>query len=415
MPKADSPIPEAKISYFRETLHLSLTHSSRESNGVPSLRLALKKAAAIDPAATLSCYVSPFVGIPLRAFVHRSSWPHLSDTIRKRYDNVLPHIFFEFALRRLLPKEESINWTVSAPPLASPEINAVLYPPPGATGWRFESGKVTVLKNRKEGESIRLTKDVFQDDGTDGEIRCDRVYVDLRDGIKLALVDPNPLVSLEDHPDRGGNELDLGGHTVEDWQNAFNTALGLISDYAPDLFNEIQELLAHVVPVGFLTDRHVSSSYREALGTVYLSLHPDPLIIAEALIHEFQHNKLYLARRKDAILLNAMHPLYRSPVRPDPRPLWGILLAAHAFLPAAAFHRMLRDRNHPDALTPAFEKHLYEIDNKNLEAMKTLRAHARWTEFGSELFEELKEFNVRHVAEWKKRGVSVRASGAHEN
>lgn len=414
-PKAGSPIPEAKLSYLRETLRLSLTLSSKDSNGAPSLRSALKKAGAMDPLATLACYASPFVGIPLRAFVHRGCWPHLSDTIRKSYNNVAPHVFFELAVRRLLPDEESVDWTASAPPLASPAINVVLYPPSGATGWRFESGQITVLKSKQRGCSIQLTKDLVQGCPLHGEIRCERAYVELQGGIKLALIDPNPLASLEDHPERDGNNLDLGGRPVEDWQTAFSTALGWIADYAPDLFKEITGLLAHVVPVGFLTDRHVSSTYREALGTVYLSLHPDPLIIAEALIHEFQHNKLYLARRKDAILLNAKHSLYRSPVRPDPRPLWGILLAAHAFLPVAAFHRLLRERGHPDAFTPAFEKRLYEIDNKNLEAMKTLRAHARWTEFGTALFEELKVYNVRHVAEWKKRGVSVRPSDAHDN
>ncbi len=414
-PKDKSPVPEAKRGYLREALRLALALNSKNTIGARRLRALLKNAAAMDAAAALACFASPFVGIPLRVFKHRRSWAHLSETIQKKHDNVIPHILLELAARRLLPDGEVVNWAASAPPLASPSINVVLHPPAGAKGWRFESGKVTVLKGRKKGQGIRLTKDIFQDGSTQGEIRCDRVYVDLRDGIKLALVDPNPLVSLEDHPDRGGNEMDLGGHSVEDWQTAFRAALGLIADYAPDIYKEITSIVAQVVPVGFFTDRHVSSSYREALGTVYLSLHPEPLILAEAILHEFQHNKLFLARQKDPILLNAMYPLYRSPVRPDPRPLWGILLAAHAFLPVGAFHRILRDQGHPVAATPAFKERLYGIDNKNLEAMKTLRAHGRWTEFGLELFEELKAFNVRHIAEWRKRGVPVRPSAAHDD
>lgn len=414
-PKHDSPVPEAKLSYLRETLRLSLKLFSKDSYGAYRLLPALKNARAIDPVATLMCYTSPYVGFPLRAFVHRRSWLHLSDVIKERFDNVLPHIFFELATRRLIPEGGSIHWSLSAPPLSSPAINAMLHPPPGATGWRFESGKITALKNESKGTSIQLTKDVLQSQSLPSGFHCERSYVELRDGIKLAFVDPNPLASLEDHPDRAGNDLSLGGHTVDEWQSAFNTALGWIAGCAPDLYKEMTGLLAHVVPVGFLTDRHLSSTYREGIGTVYLSLHPDPLIIAEAFIHEFQHNKLYLARRKDPILHNALHPLYRSPVRPDPRPLWGILLAAHAFLPVAAFHRILREQSHPASLLPAFETRLYKIDSKNLEAMKTLRAHARWTEFGAGLFEELKSFNVRHVAEWKKRGVSVRPSGAHDD
>lgn len=413
-PNPHSPVPDANLSYLRETLRLSLKLFSKDSNGVSFLRPALKNAAAVNPAATIACYISPFVGIPLRAFNHRNSWPHLSETIKERCDNVLPHIFFELALRRLIPEEESINWTASAPPLASPEINVMLHPPSGAVGWRFESGKITVLMDKKKEHSVSLTKDLAQGT-TAGGIRCEQAYVELRDGIRLALVDPNPLASLEDHPERSGNELDLGGHPVEEWQNAFNTALGWIADYAPDIYKEMMGLLAHVVPVGFLTERHYSSTYREGIGTVYLSLNPDPLILVEAFIHEFQHNKLYLAHRKDAILHNALHPLYHSPVRPDPRPLWGILLAAHAFLPVAAFYRLMREQGHPEASTPTFETRLHKIDGKNLEAMKTLRAHARWTEFGAALFEELKAYNVRHVAEWKKRGVSLRPVDAHDD
>ena len=44
---------------------------------------------------------------------------------------------------------------------------------------------------------------------------------------------------------------------------------------------------AYSVPVGWDEQRHLSASYQEAIGTVYLSLHPNPLTLAEALIHEF--------------------------------------------------------------------------------------------------------------------------------
>ena len=46
-------------------------------------------------------------------------------------------------------------------------------------------------------------------------------------------------------------------------------------------------------------------------------------------------------------LKNPFEPCYKSPVRPDPRPLWGILLAVHAFLPVAVMHRRLRADSHP--------------------------------------------------------------------
>ena len=45
-------------------------------------------------------------------------------------------------------------------------------------------------------------------------------------------------------------------------------------------------------PGGWHEQRHLSASYQEILGTVYLSLHPSSMTLSEALIHELSHNKL---------------------------------------------------------------------------------------------------------------------------
>src|SRR5205085_553303 len=84
----------------------------------------------------------------------------------------------------------------------------------------------------------------------------------------------------------------------------------------------------------------------------YLTLNPNAMTMAEAVVHEFQHNKFNVVADEVAFLTNAFHPLYPSPVRPDPRPLWGILLAVHAFLPVAELYRRLRDAGHPLAALP---------------------------------------------------------------
>ena len=76
------------------------------------------------------------------------------------------------------------------------------------------------------------------------------------------------------------------------------------------------------------------------------------MIMTEAIIHEFQHNKFNVSAYSAEYLTNAFHPLYKSPVRPDPRPLWGILLAVHAFLPVAELYRRMRDAGHPWAARP---------------------------------------------------------------
>jgi HEXXH motif-containing protein len=165
-------------------------------------------------------------------------------------------------------------------------------------------------------------------------------------------------------------------------------------------------MLHAVIPVGYDETRHLSASYREGIGTMYLTLHPHVMTMAEAVVHEFQHNKFNVAADSAQYLENAFHPLYKSPIRPDPRPLWGILLAVHAFLPVAELYRRMRDAGHPLAARPDFETRLSEIDLKNHEGMEMLRAHARFTEAGVALFGDLEALEQHHLADRTARGLS---------
>jgi HEXXH motif-containing protein len=172
--------------------------------------------------------------------------------------------------------------------------------------------------------------------------------------------------------------------------------------------------LSEVVPVGWHEQQHLSASYREAIGSIYATLHPNPVTLAEAVVHEFQHNKANLASFSDALLRNAFHPLFKSPVRPDPRPLWGILLAVHAFLPVAELLRRMREAGHPASKTPDFLRRLEDVDGKNREGMEMLRKHAEWTPFGRRLMNGLEAMERRHAEDLAARGKAVDATAAHD-
>ena len=92
--------------------------------------------------------------------------------------------------------------------------------------------------------------------------------------LDLALADRNPLRSIEDHPDKDGNALDLGGRSIAAWTRSITDALAVIAAALPALHDELAVTLRRIVPVGFDADQHRSCSYREAPGLVYLSLHP---------------------------------------------------------------------------------------------------------------------------------------------
>jgi HEXXH motif-containing protein len=214
--------------------------------------------------------------------------------------------------------------------------------------------------------------------------------------IVLALADNNPLATQDAHPDKQGNAVDLGGHPASEWVASLREALTLVRLHLPAARDEMDLYVQQIVPVGFHADKHLSASYREAIGTLYLSLHPNPLTMVEALVHEFQHNKLNALLELDRVLENAHEPLYRSPVRPDPRPLHGVLLAVHAFLPVALlYERMIAAGDARASI--ASHRRLREIARINREGTDVLRAHARPTPVGKALLDELFRWD-RHFA-----------------
>jgi HEXXH motif-containing protein len=229
----------------------------------------------------------------------------------------------------------------------------------------------------------------------------------------LATVDHNPIAAFEAHPTKSGNAVDLGGRPEAEWIGVLDGAFALVGQFLPQTFAEMRLMLQEVVPVGYDSVRHLSASYREAIGTMSVTLHPNVMTMTEAVVHEFQHNKLNVASDGVDFLANAFHPLYPSPIRPDPRPLWGILLAVHAFLPVAELYRRMRDSKHPFATDPGFERRLSDIDLKNHEGMEMLRAHAQLTPAGAALLADLEALEQRHLADRTARGLSTGPTEVH--
>lgn len=220
-------------------------------------------------------------------------------------------------------------------------------------------------------------------------------HLEVNSQLTLALVDNNPLAQLEAHPDKSGNAIDLGGQAPARWVAALAEALDIIAGPMPGLRAEIDVLLQQVVPVGHDEHRHLSASYQEAIGTVYLSLHPQVMTMAEALIHEFSHNKLATLQEQGPLLENAFWPLYPSPVRPDPRPLHGVLLAVHAFLPVARLYELMIAADDPRARRPEFRARFAAIVAGNREGAAVLREHAQATTLGAPLLAEIQRW-ARH-------------------
>jgi HEXXH motif-containing protein len=158
----------------------------------------------------------------------------------------------------------------------------------------------------------------------------------------------------------------------------------------PLVFEEMKLLLELVVPVGHHPERHFSCSFEEAVGSISLTLHPNVMTLAEALIHEFQHNKLNAVFRFDPVLHDAHTSLHRSPVRPDLRPLHGVLMAVHAFHPVARLYENMTAAQHPLAKQHDWPKRFRDVLRINRESAATVLAHGRPTPLGRGLLDEMR-------------------------
>lgn len=254
---------------------------------------------------------------------------------------------------------------------------------PAATRLEFEPGRVWA-----RGPACEQRIDL-------GEADAAPRLVPITDSLVLALADNSPLALSEAHPDKQGNAIDLGDRPLAAWTESLGDSLALIGSVMPELRSEIDLYLHMIVPVGADDHQHLSASYQEIIGTVYMSLHPQRMTMVEATIHEFQHNKLHALLELDPLLDNAFSPLYTSPVRPDPRPLQGILLAVHAFLPVARLYQLLREAGHPGSDSPDFERRYQQIVKGNHEGASVLLEHGRPTAIGRGLLDE-----IRRWMEW---------------
>ena len=168
----------------------------------------------------------------------------------------------------------------------------------------------------------------------------------------------------------------------------------LIEGTVPLWFSELRFGLERIVPVGYLPEAHLSASYREAPGTVYMTLHPNIVTLAEALVHETQHGKLNAYSWIDQVLYNAHSTWTQSAVRPDLRPIWGVLLAVHAFVPVAAMHYAMAEANHPLASGDWFERRRAQVLKGNANGIATLRTKADPTPVGKEILDALYDLDA---------------------
>jgi len=335
--------------------------------------------------------------VHLSVLIHACERAQYDDEVRDEYParaaRLIPVALFELARSRLLP-EAGVPWPQLTYTLPWPDSPFGLDLPSDIQGVVFYPNALELVGG--DFDSTRIELDGPGPPDIPGVNRV-AAYNTIAPGMVLTTLDTNPLSDFEAHPDKEGNQVDLGNKAPEEWTGSMSQALEWIELGLPVLAVEMKLVMQQWVPVGYEPMMHLSCSYQEAVGQAYLTLHPNPFTMMEAMVHEFQHNKANALWTLAPLLENAFWPLYSSPVRPDPRPLHGVLLAAHAFVPVAELYLRLRDVGLEPALTPDTNRRLKTIVEGNHAGMEVLREHGKFSPTGAAFFTQLDDLAQAHI------------------
>jgi HEXXH motif-containing protein len=123
-----------------------------------------------------------------------------------------------------------------------------------------------------------------------------------------------------------GQESQLHREIIE-----YCRTIRLLNELLPDVFHWVSVATQVVIPMRKKgTDLVHSGSQANLFGLVYTDLHGGRAQIVETVIHETAHNHLYAIEAFQPLVDPSHKGKYHSPLRPEPRPLRGILLAYHA-------------------------------------------------------------------------------------
>ena len=176
---------------------------------------------------------------------------------------------------------------------------------------------------------------------------------------------------------------------VADWRRMTQAAWELLVRHHDWAAGPIAEGIPCVVPLVPRSDLDSATS-PAAFGAIATSLPPSPLILAETLVHEFQHTKL--CGLMDMVqLIGPCEARTYAPWREDPRPMSGLLQGIYAFAGIVRFWDVQRHlESEPDDILRAHV--LYERWRLSLDpVIATLLAEAPLTPTGVKFVTLLRE------------------------
>ncbi|MBC7498343.1 hypothetical protein H7170_01745 [Candidatus Gracilibacteria bacterium] len=213
--------------------------------------------------------------------------------------------------------------------------------------------------------------------------------------IALTLDFKNPDINKHAHPEhqKQGISIGFGEQTPQDWRNLFKKSFDILHSVSPGCMSEIDSMIKKIIPFGVSVGVHNSGSYSEAIGHLLMSYptgmsHPE-LALLEAILHEYNHNKINLIMQTEVLILNDSREIYYSPYRPDARHIHGIYLGLHAI---AGVYWVIWNAHSTGiySLSPQWQEKAVLYVLKNGLSLQILDRYAKLTPLGQEILEEMR-------------------------
>ncbi|GAA0535426.1 hypothetical protein GCM10010172_15800 [Paractinoplanes ferrugineus] len=155
----------------------------------------------------------------------------------------------------------------------------------------------------------------------------------------LEIVDTDPLRARFPEPPRDA----FSSADRASFDRLVRDAWQILDDDQPEHVRAMRTALRALVPLRTPADAaQVSASVRGCFGAIGISVPGDPEVMAELLVHEFQHEKLGALLDLVDLCSDSDDRRYHAPWRPDARPAKALVQGVYAFAGVAGFWRARR-------------------------------------------------------------------------
>jgi HEXXH motif-containing protein len=166
-------------------------------------------------------------------------------------------------------------------------------------------------------------------------------------------------------------------------------ALAAIERHDPELFAQMASALSAVAVKPRASGDFQGISFSDFPGAFIISYIAHPYLIAESMVHEFHHNRLFAIESLVPLVedTGAETALYYSPFRPDPRPIRGLLHGLYVFAAVWRFWDKVRQAAEIEPVLRAFGvDRTFRIAFQLAIACKQLSTHPGLTKDGQAAF-----------------------------